>query len=68
MNYIVKGNTYRFTVITNSLIRVEESSNGQFEDRPTTAILNRDFASPEPEVLKNHNGHVVDITTPAIHP
>ena len=55
MNYIVKGNTYRFTVITNSLIRVEESSNDQFEDRPTTAILNRDFASPEPEVLKNHN-------------
>lgn len=67
MNYIVKGNTYRFTVITNSLIRVEESSNGQFEDRPTTAILNRDFASPEPEVLKNHNGHVVEIITPAFH-
>lgn len=67
MNYIVKGNTYRFTVITNSLIRIEESSNVQFEDRPTTAILNRDFASPEPEVLKNHNGHVVEIITPAFH-
>lgn len=67
MNYIVKENTYRFTVITNSLIRIEESSNGQFEDRPTTAILNRDFASPEPEVLKNHNGHVVEIITPAFH-
>ncbi|PXZ18378.1 glycoside hydrolase family 31 protein [Lactobacillus helveticus] len=67
MNYIVKGNTYRFTVITNSLIRIEESLKGQFEDQPTTAILNRDFASPEPEVLKNHNGHVVEIITPAFH-
>ena len=67
MNYIIKGNTYRFTVITNSLIRIEESSKGQFEDRPTTAILNRDFASPEPEILKNHNGHVVEIITPAFH-
>lgn len=67
MNYIVKGNTYRFTVITNSLIRIEENSNGHFEDRPTTAILHRDFASPEPEILKNHNGHVLEIITPALH-
>lgn len=67
MNYIVKGNTYRFTVITNSLIRIEENSNGHFEDRPTTAILHRDFASPEPEILKNHNEHVLEIITPALH-
>lgn len=67
MNSIVKGKTYRFTVITNSLIRIEENINGHFEDRPTTAIQNRNFASPEPKILKNHNGHEVEIITPALH-
>ena len=43
MNEIIKGKTYRFTVITNSLIRLEQSDDGHFEDRPTTAILHRNF-------------------------
>ena len=33
MNKIIKGDTYRFTVITDSLIRIEQDNNGIFEER-----------------------------------
>lgn len=41
MNKIIKGDTYRFTVITDSLIRIEQDNSGIFEDHPTTAVLHR---------------------------
>ncbi len=40
---IVEGNTYRFTVLTPSLLRLEYSPNGVFEDRPSQSVFYRDF-------------------------
>ena len=44
---VVKGDCYRFTVLTPSLIRMEYSENGEFEDRATQTVINRDFEVPE---------------------
>ena len=41
--YIIKGNTYRFTILTPRLIRIEYNKNGVFEDRPTSLVINRTF-------------------------
>ncbi|MFV0249615.1 MAG: TIM-barrel domain-containing protein [Bacilli bacterium] len=38
---IIQGNKYRFTILTERLIRLEFNENGIFEDRPTVLILNR---------------------------
>lgn len=67
MNKIVEIDTCRFTVITNDLLRIEEDPTKQFEDRPTVTVLNRDFADPEVTVIKNNNGHVIEIVTPGFH-
>lgn len=40
---IVQGDHYRFTVLTSQLIRMEYSIKGEFEDRPTQSVVNRDF-------------------------
>ena len=41
--YIIKGNYFRFTVLTPRLIRMEFNANGQFEDRATSLVVNRTF-------------------------
>ena len=43
---VVKGEKYRFTVLTHGLIRMEYSENGVFEDRATKGIVNRNFPVP----------------------
>ena len=40
---IVSGSKYRFTVLTPSLIRMEHSANGEFEDRASQVAFYRDF-------------------------
>lgn len=40
---VVCGKRWRISVITDSLIRLEWSDCGVFEDRPTQMVLNRDF-------------------------
>ncbi len=40
---IVRGETYRFTFLTEGLVRLEYSEDGCFEDRATQTVLNRDF-------------------------
>ena len=40
---IISGEKYRFTVLSESLIRIEYSEDGVFEDRPTLLIRNRLF-------------------------
>lgn len=67
MNLIIKGNDYRFTVITNSLIRIEYDPLSKFEDRKTTTVINRDFSTPEAKVIKNHNHHIIEIDTDSFH-
>ncbi len=40
---IVRGDTYRITVLTDRLIRLEQDADGQFEDRATQTVFYRDF-------------------------
>lgn len=42
--YVIRGNTYRFTVLTPRLIRIEYSKTGAFEDRATSLVVNRKFS------------------------
>ena len=44
---IVFGETYRFTVLTEQLIRMEYSPKGEFVDEQTQIVLNRQFPVPE---------------------
>lgn len=48
---IVQGDKYRFTVLTDKLIRMEYSEEGYFEDRPTKLVLCREFPVPRFEVI-----------------
>ena len=43
---VLTGNKYRFTVLTDRLIRLEYSPNGVFEDRASQNIINRLFERP----------------------
>jgi len=40
---IIRGNNYRFSVLTPRLIRIEYNKNGTFEDRATSLVVNRLF-------------------------
>lgn len=43
---IICGKTYRITVLTPRLFRVEYNPNGYFEDRATQTVINRKFSVP----------------------
>ena len=58
---IIKGNKYRFTVLTERLIRIEYSENGVFIDTPTQLVLSRNFNVPKFEV--NQDSKYLEITT-----
>ncbi len=62
---IVKGDKYRFTVLTNRMIRAEWSEDGVFEDRPTKMAVNRNFPVPKFDVIDN--GDTLEIVTDKIH-
>lgn len=40
---VIEGKFYRFTVLTEGLIRMEYNKNGEFLDEPTIAVSNRNF-------------------------
>ena len=42
-HHIIKGQTFRFTVLTPRLIRLEYNKDGHFEDRATSLVVNRTF-------------------------
>ena len=50
---IIKGDKYRITILTSSLIRFEYSDNGVFEDRATENVFNRYFDVPKYEVMED---------------
>lgn len=41
--YIIKGNKFRFSLLSPRLIRLEYNVNGQFEDRASQLVVNRVF-------------------------
>lgn len=45
--YVVKGEKYRITVLTEQMLRLEYSDDGEFEDRATRLAFNRAFDTPE---------------------
>lgn len=58
---VFKGKTYRITVLTERLVRLEYSKDGIFEDRPTELVLNRLFAEPKFQVKEDDK--YLEITT-----
>ena len=58
--FVVRGDTYRITVLTEQLLRLEYSEDGVFEDRATRLAFNRAFDTPQYQVYRQ-NGllHVV---------
>ena len=40
---VIKGKTYRITILSPLLVRLEHSLTGEFEDRPTELVMNRNF-------------------------
>ncbi len=49
---IIYGECWRFTILTNRLIRIEYSKNGVFEDRASQAVFYRDFPKCEFSLLE----------------
>lgn len=62
---IVQGECYRFTVLTDRMIRMEWDPEGKFEDRPTKKVFRRNFPVPEFEVLETEDS--LEIITKALH-
>ena len=62
---IVAGEKYRFTVLTDRLIRMEYQENGLFVDEATQKVICRDFPVPEYRVLDK--GDSLEIITDKLH-
>ena len=58
---VVSGPTYRFSVLTARLIRLEYSRSGQFEDRPSQMAWRRSL--PVPAFTHTQKGSTVQIET-----
>ncbi len=52
---ITVGKKYRITILSDILVRLEYSSNGQFEDRPTEQIIFRRFSVPRYTKQEDNN-------------
>ena len=60
---VVHGNA-RFTVLTDRLIRMEWSEDGEFEDRASLAVVNRNL--PVPSFKVNKSGNTLTLKTAAL--
>ena len=54
---IVKGEKFRITILTPSLVRLEYSESGIFMDEPTQVVLNRSF-DPPAFITAERNGFI----------
>ena len=57
---VIRGESYRITVLTPSLLRLEYSETGDFEDRATQAVINRDFPVSRFSVAQSSDGIVLE--------
>ncbi|KAF2181626.1 glycoside hydrolase family 31 protein [Zopfia rhizophila CBS 207.26] len=62
---IVAGEKYRFTVLTDGLLRYEWAEDGQFEDRASTFAIRRKLSVPDFYVWDR--GHGIEIVTKRFH-
>ena len=58
---IVKGDKYRFTILSERLIRLEYNVNGHFVDKPSQFALYRSFTYPNYQVKQDNK--FLEITT-----
>ena len=63
-NNVVQGKTYRFTVLTPYLIRMEHSATGVFEDRASQCVFFRDF--PECSFSVKNEQDILTVETEAL--
>ncbi len=61
---VVQGDTFRITVLTDGLVRLEHAADGRFEDRASAFALHRDLPVPEFEV---RDGAVLEVVTRRLH-
>jgi alpha-glucosidase (family GH31 glycosyl hydrolase) len=62
---IVAGEKYRFTILTDGLLRFEWAEDGIFEDRASTFAINRKLAVPDFYVWDRGTG--IEIVTKRLH-
>ena len=62
---IVAGDRYRFTILTDGLLRFEWAEDGKFEDRASTFAINRKLAVPDFYVWDR--GYGIEIVTKRFH-
>ena len=62
---IIQGEKYRFTVLTEEMIRLEYCEDGKFEDRATQCVIDRKFKVPEYQVIENEES--LEIITDKLH-
>jgi alpha-glucosidase (family GH31 glycosyl hydrolase) len=62
---VVEGDTYRFTMLTDGLLRLEYAADGAFVDRPSSFAINRKHPVPDYKVL-DQDEHL-EITTDRVH-
>ena len=43
---VIQGDTFRLSVLTSSLVRLEYDVDGNFEDRATQRVIDRNFVVP----------------------
>ncbi|MFT4217236.1 MAG: glycoside hydrolase family 31 protein [Micropruina sp.] len=60
----VRGKHYRITVLSDALFRLEYSPSGQFEDRATQMVVNRDFEPVDFTVYRTKHG--IEIVTDTV--
>lgn len=58
---VVKGDKYRFQILTEGLLRYEYAEDGVFEDRASTFVINRHLKVPKFRVVDT--GSSLDIIT-----
>ncbi len=63
MDLYIWGNA-RFTFLTERMVRLEWSTDGDFEDRPTLAVINREM--PAVEVAAEEEGQRLILSTSAL--
>ena len=62
---VIIGKNYRFTVLTDRLIRMEYQKDGVFADKPTQTVICRDFEVPEYRVIDKED--LLEIVTDNLH-
>lgn len=63
---VVQGDTWRIGVITESLLRLEWSDTGHFEDHPTQMVATRDFGET-PAFTVSQNAGLLSLDTAQLH-